>query len=57
MKIIIHLPKDEKALKKLQMKFAEIHADSVIKKLNSLPISYEQKLRIIQELKEENTIQ
>lgn len=53
MKAIVYAPTDEKSIRKMQEQLAKIHADAFMNQLNSLHISYDEKIKIMKELKAE----
>lgn len=50
MNIIVHLPSEEKQ-KEFQKNIAELHAATIISKLNDLPIERNDKKKILKDLK------
>ena len=52
MKIIVHYPKSEKGLSELCERVAEIHTEAIISHLNSLSCPKEQKLQVVEKIKE-----
>ncbi len=52
MRIIVHYPKSEKELSELGEKVAEIHTEAIISYLDNLSCSKEQKMQMIDKIKE-----
>lgn len=55
MKINLILPKSKKGKKMLQDRIDEWHADCIIRKINELNCSYERKVELLEEIKEDFT--
>lgn len=50
--LIVHPPKDPESLSILQKRVAVVHAEAVLKYISNLPCSKEQKIKLINSLKE-----
>jgi len=53
-KIIVHYPKSEKGLSELSKKVSELHIEAIISYLNNQSCPKEQKIQIIEKIKEKN---
>lgn len=50
--VIVHYPKTEKGYERLQKAVADVHIQKVINKINSMTCSTEQKMQIIDNIRE-----
>ena len=50
--VIIHYPEGEEAQKELAKKVADVHAQTVVEMVKDMPVSMEQKVRLISAIKD-----
>ncbi|MCI9425730.1 MAG: hypothetical protein HFF30_09220 [Flavonifractor sp.] len=50
--VIIHYPEGEEAQKELAKKVADVHAQTVVEMVKAMPVSMEQKVRLISAIKD-----